>query len=102
VCSATIIGKIKMSLTAFPEPKDLDVDFVNRTGDSRPKSFQQYDVSNPHPGFGKDPNILNEFGHTKYPMWVGDKIANNAEEEAELKGEAPAATEPPAVTGWGK
>jgi len=63
-----------MSLTAFPEPKDLDVPFVDRIGDSRPKTFQQYDVSNPHPGFGKDPNILNEFGHTKYPMWVDSKI----------------------------
>lgn len=76
-----------MSLTSFPEPKDLDVDFVNRTGDSRPKSFQKYDVSNPHPGFGKDPNILNEFGHTKYPMWVGTVIVNNEEEERAARGE---------------
>ncbi len=87
-----------MSLTAFPEPKDLDVDFVHRTGDSRPKTFQEYDVSNPHPGFGKDPNILNEFGHTKYPMWVGDKIANNEAEEKALKGEV--AEAPPTKTGW--
>lgn len=50
----------------------------------------QYDVSNPHPGFGVDPNILNEYGHTKYPMWVGDKIANNAEEEAALRNPPPA------------
>jgi len=64
-----------MSLTAFPEPKDLEVDFINRTGDSRPKSFVEHGVANPHPGFGKDSNIGNEFGHTKFPMWVDSKIA---------------------------
>lgn len=78
-----------MSLTAFPEPKDLEVDFINRIGDSRPKNFQQYDVSNPHPGFGKDPNIGNEYGHTKYPMYVGTVIVNNEDEERAAKGEAP-------------
>lgn len=65
----------------FPEPKDLDVPFADRIGDGRPKVFQMYDVSNPHPGFGKDPNILNEFGHTKYPMFVGSVIVNNEAEE---------------------
>ena len=30
----------------------------------------EYGASNPHPLFGKDPNILNEKGHTKYPMHV--------------------------------
>lgn len=29
-----------------------------------------YNVSNPHPGLGVDPNIINEFGHTKYPKYV--------------------------------
>lgn len=29
-----------------------------------------YNVSNAHPGFGVDPNIINEFGHTVYPKWV--------------------------------
>ncbi len=77
-----------MSLTAFPEPKDLEVNFVDRIGDSRPKTFQEYDVSNPHPGFGKDPNILNEFGHTKYPMFVGKVIVNNEEEEKAARGDA--------------
>ena len=70
-----------MSLTAFPSPPDLEVNFIDRIGDSRPKSFQQYTVSNPHPGYGKDPNILNEYGHTKYPMWVGSVIVKNEEEE---------------------
>lgn len=86
-----------MSLTAFPEPKDLDVSFIDRTGDSRPKNFQKWDVSNPHPGFGKDPNILNEYGHTKYPMYVGNVIVNNEEDERAAKGEAPAASKPAEV-----
>lgn len=29
-----------------------------------------HNVSNPHPGLGIDPNIINEFGHTKYPKWI--------------------------------
>jgi hypothetical protein len=93
-----------MSLTSFPEPKDLEVDFVNRTGDSRPVSFQKWDVSNPHPGYGKDPNILNEYGHTKYPMWVGNVIVNNEDEEKAARREtakAPAEAAKPAASGWG-
>lgn len=76
-----------MAFAQFPEPDDLDVDFVSRTGDSRPKTFQQYTVANPHPGFGKDPNIMNEMGHTKFPMWVFSKIENKriiVENEMEL------------------
>ena len=88
-----------MSLTAFPEPKDLDLSFVDRIGDSRPKTFQQYDVSNPHPGFGKDPNILNEYGHTKYPMFVGKVIVNNEEEEKAARGE-PSVPAAPAANLW--
>lgn len=30
----------------------------------------EYGASNPHPLFGKDPNIMNEKGHTLYPKWV--------------------------------
>lgn len=91
-----------MSLTAFPEPKDLEVDFVHRIGDSRPLNFQTWTVENPHPGFGKDPNILNEYGHTKYPMWVGSVIVNNEEEEQAEKakqGNTGIAEAPKA--GWG-
>ncbi len=29
-----------------------------------------YTVRSPHPGFGVDPNIRNEYGHTNYPKWV--------------------------------
>lgn len=89
-----------MSLTAFPEPTDLDIPFVNRIGDSKPKVFAQWSVENPHPGFGKDPNILNEFGHTKYPMYVGNTIVNNEEEERAAKNPQPSVPATPASTGW--
>lgn len=76
-----------MSLTAFPEPPELKLEFKDMVLDGRPVNLNPYDVSNPHPGFGKDPNILNEFGHTKYPMWVNGQLANNEEEEKALRGE---------------
>ena len=75
-----------MPIFEFPgTPKDLELKFEDMVLDGRPKTVSVWSVSNPHPGFGKDPNILNEFGHTKYPMWVGDKIANNEEEEKALR-----------------
>lgn len=77
-----------MPITAFPSPPDLEVDFVNRIGDSQPKSFNMYGPANPHPGFGKDPDILNEYGHSAYPKMVYPQgknapgvAVNNAEEE---------------------
>lgn len=76
-----------MSFVSFPEPPELKVSYENTITDSNPKSFQQYTVENPHPGFGKDPNILNEYGHTKYPMWVGKIIVNNEEEEKAARSE---------------
>ena len=50
-----------------------------------------YDNENPHPGFGKDPNIRNVQGHTEYPKYVtnagGERvIVNNPSEEAEAIG----------------
>lgn len=72
-----------------------------------------YNVSNPHPLFGKDPNIINEYGHTAYPKWVDHPtnktkhsvipskeipvrvLVNNAEEEAEVTGKR-------ASVNWGK
>lgn len=30
----------------------------------------EWTVANPHPEHGVNPNIINEFGHTKYPMFV--------------------------------
>ena len=82
-------------MVAFPEPADLEVDFVDRIGDSQPKYVNQYGVANPHPGFGKDPNILNEYGHSKYPKMVYPdgpgtvgKVAQSEVEEAALMGKA--------------
>lgn len=47
-----------------------------------------YGPANPHPGHGKDPNIMNEFGHTVYPKWIDVKgermVANDAKHEREL------------------
>ena len=37
----------------------------------------QYDPSNPHPMYGKDPNIINEWGHTHYPKYVDSKDQKN-------------------------
>lgn len=82
-----------MAFVTFPEPKDLNLKFEDMVLDGRPKNPNEYGVSKPHPGFGKDPNILNVFGHTKYPMFVGNVIVNNEEEEkaerAKLNGAAP-------------
>jgi len=84
----------------FPEPKDLQLKFEDMVLDGRPINLNPWNVSNPHPGFGKDPNILNEFGHTKYPMWVGDKIAHNEAEEKALRGETVEAPKDDTKKGW--
>lgn len=81
-----------MSLTSFPEPKDLPLKFEDMVLDGKSKSFQMHDVSNPHPGFGKDPNVLNEYGHTIYPKMVypqgpggpGVPVQSKEEEDALL------------------
>ena len=89
-----------MAFIAFPEPKDLDLPINDVILDGRPLNFQKWDVSNPHPGFGKDPNILNEYGHTKYPMYVGSVIVQNEEEELAERTKLNPPTEAP--KGWGK
>ena len=58
----------------FPEPEDLKVPYHQMITDGQPKDFAVYSVENPHPNFGKDPNIINELGHTKFPMYVESKI----------------------------
>lgn len=57
------------------------------------KNPNPYSVSNPHPKFGKDTNILNEQGHTEYPKMIyphgkenAGVVAKNAEEEASILG----------------
>lgn len=69
----------------------IDTTFDQKVASADPAFVQypagQWTVSNPHPGFGIDPNILNELGHTKYPMYVGSVIVHNEAEEKALKGE---------------
>ena len=53
-----------------------------------------YDLENPHPGYKKDPNIINEYGHTRYPKWVksketGERILVESEEEEKEKAAPP-------------
>lgn len=87
------------------EDKHVPPTFQQSTAAAMPqfsKSFEVYGVSNPHPGYGTDPNIINCFGHTKYPMYVtkpnGDKvIVNNADEEAVALGK-PSVPEAPKAT----
>lgn len=72
----------------FPEPKSLN---ILEIGDSKDHRSMTYSVSKPHPGFGKDPNIINQYGHTVYPKMVypnGRKnkgvVVKNEEEEKAL------------------
>jgi hypothetical protein len=90
-----------MAQARFPEPEDLKLTSKELIGDgSNHMVHPEYSLDNPHPGFGKDPNIINHLGHTIYPKWVkNDKgenvIVNNAKEEAAL-------TVPQAVENWVK
>lgn len=76
------------------EDKHVPPSFQQATASAMPqfvKDFQVYGVSNPHPGYGTDPNILNVFGHTKYPMAINKPdgtsiVVNNESEENEALG----------------
>ena len=63
-----------MAQAQFPQIPDLDLPVSQRIGYGDNKHFGKWGVTNPHPGYGKDPNIGNEFGHTVYPKYV--KLAN--------------------------
>ena len=97
-----------MAQAQFPEPNDLELSADKVVGDGKPVEFGKHTVSNPHPGFGKDPNIGNEFGHTHYPKWVKDVqgkdiIVNNPKEEAELtapKEETALKQDGPTIEAW--
>lgn len=59
------------------------------------KSFDKFDLANPHPGFGSDPNILNEMGHTVYPKMLYPNgrnlpgiVAEDEAQEREIMGTA--------------
>ncbi len=76
-----------MAIVTFPSPPDLIVPYEQMITDGININVNPWTVENPHPNFGKDPNILNEYGHTEYPMWVDDPknptkrlIVNNKEE----------------------
>lgn len=73
-----------MALTEFPSPPDLKLEFKDMVLDGKNITVSPWSVENPHPGYGKDPNILNEFGHTAYPKWVNGTLVQNAEEEKAL------------------
>lgn len=86
-----------MAITAFPGPPDLTVPYEQMITDGININVNPWTVENPHPGFGKDPNILNEYGHTEYPMWVNDPADNtkriivNSKEEFEALSKSKAA-----------
>lgn len=72
-----------------------------------------YDVSNPHPLFGKDPNIINEYGHTTFPMYVDSKdkddkgkfirvVVNDAKEFEEVTGKKFGKAKAEKPEGWDK
>lgn len=77
-----------MAFVTFPEPADLEVPFQQRIGDSKSYNVGKYSVETPHPGYGKDPNIKNEFGHTVYPKYVknaeGKDVIVNSQDEEDL------------------
>ncbi len=68
---------------------------------------EPFGVSNPHPSFGKDDNVANEFGHTHYPKYVhkfsdkgqieDSKLVENEDEENELEGYAVTWSKPKVV-----
>lgn len=92
--------------------KDRSIDILEigdkTTFEKLDKGLARYTVSNPHPGFGKDPNILNEYGHTVYPKWVDSKsegkrvLVANAEEEAIHTGQVESAPVKPAADPWSR
>lgn len=77
-----------MPIIQFPEPQSLN---ILEIGDGKDHRTMTYSVEKPHPGYGKDPNILNEFGHSVYPKMIYPNgkdqpgfIVNNKEEENAL------------------
>lgn len=47
---------------------------VRRNADDEENAVEKvgtrYSVKTPHPSFGIDPNIRNEYGHTNYPKYI--------------------------------
>lgn len=92
-------------LTQFPEPPSLNILEVSDGKDNFDALIGHHTIEKPHPGYGKDPNILNHYGHTVYPKMVYPQgkdapgvIVNSHEHELEVMGdqaeEAPEAAKP--------
>jgi len=77
-----------MAQAQFPQIPDLQLPVHERIGvPNENVNMGKYTVSNPHPDFGKDPNIKNEYGHTVYPKMIykadgSAVVVNNEAEEA--------------------
>jgi hypothetical protein len=77
-------------MAQFPEPTPLNILEIGDGGKPNPGA---YSLDKPHPGYGKDPYIINQLGHSLYPKWVypqGNEnpgvIVKNEKEEAEALG----------------
>lgn len=58
------------------EWSDKNIDKLEIFSEAHKKDIAKYSLSNPHPGFGKDPNILDEYGRTEYPKKIFSKVEN--------------------------
>lgn len=77
-------------MVSFPEPTPLN---ILEIGDGKDHRTMTYTIDKPHPGYGKDENVINQYGHTIYPKMVypnGNAVAgvvvNNKDEENEVMG----------------
>jgi hypothetical protein len=92
----------------FPEPPSLNILEIGDGKDNLDKLVGTYTLDKPHPGYGKDPNIINHYGHTVYPKMVypggngsAGVVVKSAEEEAEVMGtEVKKSGKPKADKGW--
>ena len=65
------------------------------------QEVKPYGPGNPHPNYGKDPNIMNECGHTHYPKWVDGVLVKSAKEEKDMRATGPKVEEKK-PDGWDK
>ena len=85
---------------------DKSIDVLEIFSEAHKKDFNKYSLANPHPGFGKDPNILNEYGHTEYPKRIFSKIenqkvtVNNPTEEEQHTGKKGKEQKPAKIKEW--
>jgi hypothetical protein len=77
-------------MAQFPEPLALNILEIGDGGRPNPGA---YSLEKPHPGYGVDPYIINQLGHSIYPKMIypngkesAGVVAKNEKEEAELTG----------------